>query len=58
MSMELTELLQRVHAGEREALDTVIPLVYTELKKLAASWQGDSAAKTRVSPDCEIYGAY
>lgn len=35
--MELTELLQRVHAGEREALDTVIPLVYTELKKLAAS---------------------
>lgn len=35
--MELTELLQRVHDGERGALDTVIPLVYTELKKLAAA---------------------
>jgi RNA polymerase sigma factor (TIGR02999 family) len=35
--MELTELLQRVHAGEREALDAVIPLVYDELKKLASA---------------------
>jgi RNA polymerase sigma factor (TIGR02999 family) len=35
--MELTELLQRVHAGEREALDEVIPLVYGELKKLASA---------------------
>jgi RNA polymerase sigma factor (TIGR02999 family) len=35
--MELTELLQRVHAGERDALDAVIPLVYDELKKLAAA---------------------
>jgi RNA polymerase sigma-70 factor (ECF subfamily) len=34
--MDLTELLQRVHAGDREALDEVIPLVYQELKKLAA----------------------
>ena len=35
--MELTELLQRVHNGERDALDAIIPLVYQELKKLAAS---------------------
>jgi RNA polymerase sigma factor (TIGR02999 family) len=35
--MELTELLRRVHAGEREALDQVIPLVYGELKKLASA---------------------
>jgi RNA polymerase sigma factor (TIGR02999 family) len=35
--MELTELLQRVHDGERDALDAVIPLVYNELKKLAAA---------------------
>src|SRR5689334_18519829 len=34
--MQITELLQRVHAGDREALDVVIPLVYGELKKLAA----------------------
>ena len=35
--MELTELLRRVHEGDREALDEVIPLVYQELKKLAAA---------------------
>src|SRR5215469_17551809 len=36
-TMELTELLQRVHTGERDGLDAVIPLVYDELKKLAAA---------------------
>jgi RNA polymerase sigma factor (TIGR02999 family) len=35
--MEITELLQRVHAGEPEALNAVIPLVYNELKKLASA---------------------
>ena len=34
--MQITELLQRVHAGDQQALHTVIPLVYDELKKLAA----------------------
>ena len=34
--MQITDLLQRVHAGDQEALHTVIPLVYDELKKLAA----------------------
>ena len=35
-AMQITELLQRVHAGDQQALHTVIPLVYDELKKLAA----------------------
>src|SRR5260370_20498531 len=34
--MQITELLQRVHAGDQEALQIVIPMVYGELKKLAA----------------------
>jgi RNA polymerase sigma-70 factor, ECF subfamily len=34
--MQITELLQRIHAGDPQALRTVIPLVYNELKKLAA----------------------
>jgi hypothetical protein len=34
--MQITELLHRVQAGDRQALDTVIPLVYDELK----SWPG------------------
>ena len=35
-AMEITELLRRVHAGDQQALHAVIPLVYDELKKLAA----------------------
>src|SRR6267143_3589993 len=35
-AMQITELLQRVHVGDQQALHTVIPLVYNELKKLAA----------------------
>ena len=35
-AMQITDLLQRVHAGDQQALNTVIPLVYDELKKLAA----------------------
>jgi RNA polymerase sigma factor (TIGR02999 family) len=35
--MQITELLQRVHEGDSEALCAVIPLVYDELKKLASS---------------------
>jgi RNA polymerase sigma-70 factor, ECF subfamily len=34
--MQITELLQRVHSGDAQALNAVIPLVYDELKKLAA----------------------
>ena len=34
--MQITQLLQRVQEGDQQALHTVIPLVYDELKKLAA----------------------
>ncbi|MBZ5626550.1 MAG: hypothetical protein LAQ69_48895 [Acidobacteriia bacterium] len=33
----MTELLQRVRAGDRDALRTVVPLVYHELKERAAA---------------------
>src|SRR5262245_15373579 len=34
--MPITTLLQRVHTGDPEALHELIPIVYDELKKLAA----------------------
>src|SRR5581483_353046 len=34
--MEITELLRRVHNGDQDALNSLIPLVYGELKKLAS----------------------
>lgn len=35
--VQITQLLQRLENGDREAIDVVIPLVYDELKKLARS---------------------
>jgi RNA polymerase sigma-70 factor (ECF subfamily) len=35
--MQITELLQRLQADDRDAMSDVIPLVYEELKKLARS---------------------
>jgi RNA polymerase sigma-70 factor, ECF subfamily len=34
---ELTELLQRLQDGDKEAMQTIIPMVYEELKKLASA---------------------
>lgn len=34
--MQITDLLQRIHEGDANALDAVVPLIYGELKKLAA----------------------
>jgi RNA polymerase sigma factor (TIGR02999 family) len=34
--MQITDLLQRVHTGDQQALNNLIPMVYGELKKLAA----------------------
>jgi RNA polymerase sigma factor (TIGR02999 family) len=35
--MEITRLLQRVQTGDKDALNSLIPLVYGELKKLASA---------------------
>ncbi|MEP7362139.1 MAG: ECF-type sigma factor [Acidobacteriota bacterium] len=34
--MQITETLRRVHLGDEQALQVLIPIVYEELKKLAA----------------------
>ncbi len=34
--MQITETLRRVHLGDEQALELLIPVVYDELKKLAA----------------------
>jgi RNA polymerase sigma factor (TIGR02999 family) len=35
MSQEVTDLLQRVGAGDRGAVDTLVPLLYQELRRIA-----------------------
>jgi RNA polymerase sigma factor (TIGR02999 family) len=50
--MEITGLLQRVNQGDAEALNAVVPMVYQELKRLAASHlrheKGDVSIQTTV----------
>jgi RNA polymerase sigma factor (TIGR02999 family) len=36
-AVEITELLQRVHEGDQQAMHAVMPLVYDQLKKLASA---------------------
>ena len=38
MSHQVTRLLQRVHQGERGALDELMPLVYSELRRIASAF--------------------
>jgi RNA polymerase sigma factor (TIGR02999 family) len=38
MSSDVTRLLQRVRAGDRSALDELMPLVYGELRRIAQSF--------------------
>ena len=35
-NMEITDLLRRVHNGDAKALETLVPLIYDELKILAS----------------------
>ena len=37
MAMELTDLLQQAHSGDSQAFNRVVPLVYDELTRIAAS---------------------
>jgi RNA polymerase sigma factor (TIGR02999 family) len=49
--MEITELLHRVHNGDEDAMNSLIPLVYNELKKLAAAHlrrEGNAGLETTV----------
>lgn len=56
--MEVTELLQRMHAGERQALDEVIPLVYDELKKLAAAHLRREPAVNQLQATALVHEAF
>ena len=55
---EITRLLHEWRAGDREALNRLTPLVYTELKRLAARlFRGESAGHT-LQPTALVNEAY
>lgn len=56
--MPITELLKRVHEGDPQALDAVIPLVYKELKKLASGHLRREAKGQTIQPTALVHEAF
>ena len=57
MSGDITELLQRARAGDRPALDELLPLIYVELHRLAHA-QHAAAPATLLNTTALVHEAY
>lgn len=57
MSGEITELLQRASAGDRPALDELLPLIYVELHRLAHA-QHAGGPPTLLNTTALVHEAY
>ncbi|NOT59193.1 MAG: sigma-70 family RNA polymerase sigma factor [Acidobacteria bacterium] len=55
---EITQLLERWSAGERAALDELTPLVYDELRRLAASYLRRHRAGDSLQPTLLVHEAW
>src|SRR5438128_192822 len=56
--MQITMLLQRLGAGDRDAMHDVIPLVYDELKKLARSHLRREAGSAPLETTALVHEAF
>jgi RNA polymerase sigma factor (TIGR02999 family) len=57
-SGEVTQLLVDYGAGKREALDALLPLVYDELRHIAASYLNRERADHTLQPTALVHEAY
>src|ERR1051325_5845408 len=55
---DVTRLLMAWHAGDQEALDKLVPLVYEELRRIARSKLQRFAADGRLQPTALVHEAY
>lgn len=56
--MDITSLLRRVQTGDRDGLDSLMPLVYRELKKLAASHVNREGRQASMQATTLVHEAY
>lgn len=56
--MEITDLLRRAHDGNSQALNAVTPLVYEELKRLAASQLRREQGPVTANPTILVHEAF
>ena len=54
----VTQLLVAWKAGNKEALDLLTPIVYSELKRLAAHYLADERAAATLQPTALVHEAY
>jgi hypothetical protein len=54
----VTQLLVAWKAGNKEALDLLTPIVYTELKRLASHYLADERAAATLQPTALVHEAY
>jgi len=55
---EVTELLARLNRGHQDALPQLVPLVYQELRRLAASFLRDEREGHTLQPTALVHEAY
>jgi RNA polymerase sigma factor (TIGR02999 family) len=56
--MQLTQQLQRLHVGDQDAMNLVIPLVYEELKRLARSNLRRESTAARLQTTVLVHEAF
>jgi RNA polymerase sigma factor (TIGR02999 family) len=55
---DVTRILQSIEHGDRKAADELLPLVYAELRKLAASKMANEAANQTLQPTALVHEAW
>ena len=57
-SGDVTRILIRVRSGDQEALSTLMPLVYGELKRMAAAYMRREGSEHTLQPTALVHEAY
>lgn len=57
-TQEVTRLLQNLNEGKREAVDKLVPLVYAELRRLAASYLRNERENHTLQPTALVHEAF
>ncbi|MBV8728953.1 MAG: sigma-70 family RNA polymerase sigma factor [Acidobacteriia bacterium] len=58
MAGPVTSLIARLQTGDRTALDQLMPLVYTEVHKIAEGYLGDERQSHTLQPTALVHEAY
>jgi len=57
-TQEVTRLLQSLNAGDREAVDALVPIVYSELRKLASHYLKSEREGHTLQPTALVHEAF